>query len=135
MGFFRKSKVSVAAPSAAQQQFQGRHFHSDLDEATCVAKFRSLVELPDSAYSTPVWTGAADKAPSTLLAVETPAGRWCLAIWPQGGYQEGSGYQEMAVVLPNFNPDAPFSLPGEWKVLDPSLKSIGLTTGFSVDDS
>ena len=56
-----------------------------------------------------------------------------IAIWAQGGFKESAGYQEMAVIPPQFDPQNPLPMIGAWKALDPTLKSIGHTTGFMVN--
>lgn len=136
MGFFkRKGSDTTEATTGSSSKPRGRHLHSDADEATCIENFRALIGLPESSYFTLQWQGSADKAPSTLLGVyldEKQSQACYLAIWPKGGYQEGAGYQEMALIPPTFDPNVPVEMVGQWKMRDSSLKSIGHTNSFPV---
>lgn len=125
-----------SAAGSAVSGPKGRHLHSDLDDEACVANFKALNDFPESAYFSPEWLGPTESMPSTLIGLrldETdPAKVLYLSIWDRGGYQEGVGYQEMALIPPVFDPNVPIALTGQWKMRDPSLKSIGYTNDFPV---
>lgn len=132
--FGRRKRDHAADAVTTEDKWQGRQLHSSADEETCIANFLSLVDPSGGSQFVPRWAGDATKAPTTLIGVRGSAGPTYLAIWANGGYQESAGYQEMALVPPNFDHNAPLDLPGRWKRLDSSLSSIGWTKGFAVEN-
>jgi hypothetical protein len=131
MGLFnRKARPTVAASAPAAPM--GRHLHSDASEATCIEHLLSLLGSPPQPRVALRWTGDPAKEPTAVVGVRLEGGVAQLAIWSGGGYQESKGYQEMALVVPGFDPDVPLSVIGRWKSLDPSLKSIGWSRDLSI---
>jgi hypothetical protein len=134
VSLFKHGKDKGGAPS--EPVYQGRHLHSAEDDETCLATLKTLMGAPEKSYFHPEWTGDENKAPTTLIGIKLsavdPEAVFYFAIWTDGGYLEGPGYQEMAVIPPHFDVNAPMPMIGQWKAFDESLTSIGWTTGFAV---
>jgi hypothetical protein len=121
----------------------GRKLHSDLEPDACIANFRAALAASgiasgDDRLFHADWTGIARSIPAEVIGISLPesgtttgAGSAIyLAIWPNGGYDEGS-YQEMALVPPSWDSNDPLPYIGAWKQIDNSLASTGRVAGAS----
>jgi len=133
MGLFKRRDTTSPSIGPSSPPPLGRHLHSDLDEEACAQILKEVLGAVPSSYFSPSWSGPAEKAPTTLLGARGASGVTYFAIWRNGGYQEAVGYQEMALVVPGFDPDVPVPMVGRWKQRDPSLKSIGHTKSFPAE--
>lgn len=110
----------------------GRKLSSERSVGECYEHFAALVlkGADDPRVFHPVWTGGAP-VPEVLVGVRTGGTEALyLAIWANGSLKRAQ--REIALVPPGYD-GSPIPLPGQWKMLDPSLSSIGRVTTFSID--
>jgi len=110
----------------------GRRFRSDASVEECNATLKALLldgdDDPRAFEAT--WRGGAP-APDVLFGVrDTPYGVLYVAIWRSGSMV--AGQREIAVVPTRFDSNVPLALPGQWKMRDGGLTSIGHINEFPV---
>ena len=141
MPFFKKRPLTLSEQASPAETWIGRKLHSDLDPEACVAYLRAGLQeygiaSGDDRMFDADWAGVATTPPALIVgiwleqprATPPPPEAIYLAIWPEGGYDEGT-YQEMALVPRGWDSNDPLPYIGHWKQNDPSLKSIGNVSG------
>lgn len=119
-------------PRPSAEGWFGRRLSSERSVRECLENFAALVldGEDDPRVFYPVWTGGAPD-PEVLLGVRTGEREALfLAIWPKGSMKPAQ--REIALVPPGFD-GSPIALPGQWKMRDPSLSSIGHITAFPIE--